>query len=95
MRSQLSPSVAARTIGALAIASLLGFSSFAETPDKRIRSATDSFQEIMRVPEKGIPRDLLEKAECVVIIPGLKKGAFLVGGKYGRGFVSCRRRSDR
>jgi lipid-binding SYLF domain-containing protein len=49
----------------------------------------------MRVPEKGIPRDLLDKAECVVIIPGLKKGAFLVGGKYGRGFVSCRRRSER
>jgi lipid-binding SYLF domain-containing protein len=67
----------------------------AEAPDKRLRSAADSFYEVMKVPEKGIPRDLLDKAECVVIIPGLKKGAFLVGGKYGRGFVSCRRRSDR
>jgi lipid-binding SYLF domain-containing protein len=67
----------------------------AETSAKRLRSATESFQEIMKVPEKGIPLDLLDKAECVVIIPGLKKGAFLVGGKYGRGFVSCRRRSER
>ncbi len=95
MNSKLSRCAVARTVGALAFASLLGLSVFAETPDNRIRSAADSFQEIMRVPEKGIPRDLLDKAECVVIIPRLKKGAFLVGGKYGRGFVSCRRRSDR
>jgi lipid-binding SYLF domain-containing protein len=67
----------------------------AETPEKRLRTAADSFREVMKVPEKGIPRDLLDKAECVVIIPSLKKGAFLVGGKYGRGFVSCRRRSER
>jgi SH3 domain-containing YSC84-like protein 1 len=67
----------------------------AETATARLRSAAESFREIMRIPEKGIPRELLDKAECVVIIPGLKKGAFLVGGKYGRGFVSCRRRSER
>jgi len=84
-----------RTVAAIVLASLLGLSLFAETPDRRIRSAADSFREIMKVPEKGIPRNLLDKAECVVIIPGLKKGAFLVGGKYGRGFVSCRRRSER
>jgi Uncharacterized conserved protein len=45
----------------------------------------------MSAPDKGIPQDLLEKAECIVIVPGLKKGAFIVGGKYGRGFISCRR----
>ncbi|MGA8230125.1 MAG: YSC84-related protein [Candidatus Acidiferrales bacterium] len=44
----------------------------------------------MREPDKGIPRDLFDRARCVVIIPGVKKGAFVVGGKYGRGFVSCR-----
>ena len=49
----------------------------------------------MKVPKKGIPRDLLDKAECVVIIPDLKSGALPVGGKYGRGFVSCRHRSER
>jgi SH3 domain-containing YSC84-like protein 1 len=58
--------------------------------DKRIHNAAESFRDIMKVPEKGIPRDLFDKAQCVVIVPSLKKGAFLVGGKYGRGFASCR-----
>ncbi len=44
----------------------------------------------MAAPDKGIPRDLLERAQCVVIVPGLKKAAFLVGGDYGRGFAVCR-----
>ena len=44
----------------------------------------------MRTPDKGIPRDLLEKAQCIVVVPGLKKGAFVVGAEYGKGFVSCR-----
>ena len=59
--------------------------------DKRIHNAAESFQDVMKVPEKGIPRDLLEKAQCVVIVPNLIKGAFVVGGKYGRGFASCRK----
>jgi hypothetical protein len=59
----------------------------AETPAKRLRSAAESFREVMKVPEKGIPRDPLEKAECAVIVPGLKKGVFLVGGKYRRGLL--------
>jgi SH3 domain-containing YSC84-like protein 1 len=95
MNFQLSPSVAARSAIVVVVASLVALSTLAESSDKRIRSAADSFREIMKVPEKGIPRDLLDKAECVIIIPGLKKGAFLVGAKYGRGFVSCRRRSER
>jgi lipid-binding SYLF domain-containing protein len=61
------------------------------TPDKRLRSATESFREVMHEPDKGIPRDLFDKARCIAIIPGVKKAAFIVGGKYGRGFVSCRR----
>jgi lipid-binding SYLF domain-containing protein len=64
----------------------------AETsPDKRLENAMLSFREIMHEPDKGIPRDLFDKAQCIVIIPGVKKAAFIVGGKYGRGFVSCRR----
>src|SRR5258708_27119771 len=47
----------------------------------------------MRTPDKGIPRDLLERANCVIIIPGMKKGAFGFGGKYGRGFAVCRART--
>jgi hypothetical protein len=60
------------------------------SPDKRLQNSALSFREIMREPDKGIPRELFDKARCIVIIPGMKKGAFVVGGKYGRGFVSCR-----
>ena len=60
------------------------------SPDERLRNTTASFRELMGAPDKGVPRDLFEKARCVVIIPGLKKGAFIVGGEYGRGFASCR-----
>ena len=64
----------------------------AETsPDKRLENARLSFREVMHEPDKGIPHDLFDKARCIVIIPGVKKAAFIVGGKYGRGFVSCRR----
>jgi SH3 domain-containing YSC84-like protein 1 len=61
------------------------------SPDKRLNSAYLSFREVMHEPDKGIPRDLLEKSRCIVIIPGTLKAAFIVGGKYGRGYVSCRR----
>lgn len=61
-----------------------------ESPDSRLQHATEAFQDIMKTPDKGIPRDLFDKAQCVVIVPDLLKGAFLVGGKYGRGFASCR-----
>jgi SH3 domain-containing YSC84-like protein 1 len=61
------------------------------SPDKRLQSASRSFREVMHEPDKGIPRDLFDKSRCIVIIPGVKKAAFIVGGKYGRGFVSCRR----
>ena len=56
----------------------------------RIRKATQVFQEIMSTPDKGIPRDLLEKARCVAIIPGEEKLAFIFGGNYGKGLVTCR-----
>lgn len=62
----------------------------AQNAAQRLDDATAVFTEIMSAPDKGIPRDLVEKASCVVIVPGLKKGAFIVGAKYGKGFVSCR-----
>src|SRR3984885_6565652 len=61
------------------------------SPDKRLQNASLSFREVMQEPDKGIPLDLFDKSRCIVIIPGVKKAAFIVGGKYGRGFVSCRR----
>jgi len=60
---------------------------------ERLQTAASVLQEVMATPDKGIPQDLLEKAHCVVIVPGLKKGAFIVGAKYGRGFFTCRRSS--
>ncbi|HUK15212.1 MAG TPA: lipid-binding SYLF domain-containing protein [Bryobacteraceae bacterium] len=61
-----------------------------ETPDKRLRHSAETFREIMAPPDKAIPRDLLGRAECVVIVPGMKKAAFVAGGEYGKGFASCR-----
>src|ERR1051326_216883 len=57
---------------------------------KRLDTATIVLDEIMAAPDKGIPQDLFNKAACVIIVPGLKKGAFILGGKYGKGFVACR-----
>ena len=56
----------------------------------RVEKSAVVFSEIMSAPDKGIPRDLVEKAHCIVIVPDLKKGAFIVGAKYGKGVMSCR-----
>ena len=60
---------------------------------KRLDEAATVLSEVMSAPDKGIPQDLLNKAVCIVIVPGLKKGAFVVGVKYGRGFINCRHSS--
>ena len=66
--------------------------SAASDAPKRLQSAAQALREVMGIPDKSIPQDLLNKAECIVIVPDLKKGAFIVGGKYGKGFVSCRKK---
>jgi lipid-binding SYLF domain-containing protein len=58
---------------------------------KRLEEADNVLTEIMATSDKGIPQDLLDKAECVVLVPGVKKVALVIGGKYGRGFISCRK----
>src|SRR6266576_2598236 len=63
----------------------------AKDTEKRVDEAAQVLTDIMGSPDKGIPADLLGKAACVVIIPGVKKGAFIVGAKYGRGFIMCRK----
>lgn len=60
--------------------------------DKRLDNAAIMFEEVMGTKDKEIPQDLLDKASCAVFVPGLKKGAFVFGAKYGRGFVSCRKK---
>ncbi|HYZ85467.1 MAG TPA: lipid-binding SYLF domain-containing protein [Bryobacteraceae bacterium] len=79
----------------LAFASMLLASSMAfaaETPERiaRIQEAAKVMREIMQTSDKGIPKELLEDARCVVIVPGLKKAGFIVGGNYGKGVMTCR-----
>jgi SH3 domain-containing YSC84-like protein 1 len=62
-------------------------------PAKRLAESASVFSEVMAAPDKGIPQDLLEKAHCIVIAPGVKTAAFVVGGKYGKGYLSCRHKS--
>jgi len=71
----------------LALAQLMAKDS---TPVKRLNEAAAVFGEIMATPDKGIPQDMLANAYCVVIVPGLKTAAFVVGGEFGKGYVSCR-----
>ena len=59
-------------------------------PAKRLNESATMLSEIMATPDKGIPEELLEKAHCIVLVPDLKTAAFVVGGKYGKGYLSCR-----
>lgn len=60
--------------------------------DKRIRESATVLSEIMNAGDRGIPDDLLHKAQCVGIIPNLKRAGFIVGAKYGKGVLTCRTR---
>jgi SH3 domain-containing YSC84-like protein 1 len=57
---------------------------------QRLDAAATVFSQVMGTPAKGIPQEMLEHAHCIVIVPDLKTGAFIVGGKYGKGVLSCR-----
>jgi lipid-binding SYLF domain-containing protein len=80
------------SIAVLAVAAALAPAVFAATEaDKRLDAAADLVTDMMNASDKGIPQDLLNRSECVVLIPGLKQAAFVVGAKFGRGFAMCRR----
>ena len=57
---------------------------------ERLDDAAEVVRDLLNIPDKGIPADLFKKAECVIVVPSLKKAAFGIGGEYGRGFASCR-----
>jgi len=57
----------------------------------RLDASSDTLTEMMKASDHGIPHDLLNKAKCVVVIPGMKKVGFILGAKYGSGFAVCRR----
>ena len=61
-----------------------------EAENTRLKAAANVLTEILGAPDKGIPQDLLDKAECAVVFPSVKKAAFVVGGSYGRGVITCR-----
>lgn len=67
----------------------VALTSRADTSDERITKAGQAFQELVNA-ENGIPRNLLNKANCVIVLPAVKKGGFIVGGQYGKGVMSCR-----
>jgi SH3 domain-containing YSC84-like protein 1 len=80
---------------ALCGAVLLGFVTLAWSEDredevKRVNASADVLNEIMGAPDKGIPQDLMESALCLGVVPSLKKGGFVFGAEYGKGFATCR-----
>jgi SH3 domain-containing YSC84-like protein 1 len=79
--------VTAGLLGSLLVMS----TAWADTPE-RLNSAAETVQALAEIPEaeKGIPHDLIKKAQCIIVVPSLKGAALGIGGEYGRGFVSCR-----
>src|SRR6267154_259799 len=79
-------------VGAMS-ALLLVITSWADDKEKdedRLKNAGTLLTEILNIPD-DIPQDLLDKADCVVVFPSVLKAAFVVGGSYGRGAMTCRR----
>ena len=87
MRLIISTALATTVATTLALTPLLAAD---QEPAERLDAAATVFSEIMAAPDKGIPQELLENAHCIVIVPDLKTAAFVVGGKYGKGYLSCR-----
>src|SRR5947207_14047780 len=66
------------------------FADVSSSDAKRLSEASTVVRELRAAPDKGIPEDLWNKAECIAVIPGLKKAAFMLGGEFGKGVISCR-----
>jgi SH3 domain-containing YSC84-like protein 1 len=62
--------------------------------DQRLQDSYTVLKEILATPDQGIPRDLLDKSECVIVFPSVKKAAFVLGASYGRGVITCRSGQD-
>jgi lipid-binding SYLF domain-containing protein len=86
----------ALVIGSGAFASKLAAAGKdADDTTNRLDAAANVVSDMMAAPDKGIPKDLLDKAACVVVVPSVKKAAFIIGAKYGRGFIVCRNKNGR
>jgi lipid-binding SYLF domain-containing protein len=64
-----------------------------ESPASRLKASAEVMKEIMATPDNAIPQELLQSSQCIVIVPGMKKAAFIIGAKYGKGFLLCRKNS--
>ena len=64
-----------------------------ENAASRLKASSDVMKEVMATPDKGIPQELLQSSQCIVIVPGMKKAAFVIGAEYGKGFILCRQAS--
>lgn len=72
------------------LALVSGVALAAPTATERLMAAANVFSELMNTKDKLVPQDLLDKSQCVIIVPALLEGGFIFGGKYGKGFMSCR-----
>ena len=81
-------------VAVLAVTAAFAPAVFAATEaDKRLDAAADLLTDMMQAKDKGIPQELLNRSQCVILVPGLKKAALGFGGKFGRGFAMCRHAS--
>src|SRR5215469_15035595 len=79
----------------LALCFCIGLPMIAQEKEHhRLQESYDVLRDVLNTPDKGIPHDLLNKAKCVIVVPSMKKGAFIVGGSYGRGVMVCRSGED-
>lgn len=82
-----------RIFSAVCLAGALTVSAYAAdtaTLNQRLANAKSVIDEVMATPDRGIPQEILSDATCVGVVPGLKKAAFVIGGEYGRGVVTCK-----
>jgi len=74
----------------LVLTAASAFAALSKEEVRRLNESAAVLSELRNSPDKAIPEDLWEKAQCVLVIPSLKKAAFIVGGEYGSGVMSCR-----
>src|SRR5947209_15351658 len=79
---------------AAAVAPAIAADKEAKVAD-RLQTSVDVLRDMTGMKDKGVPQDLLNSAQCIIIIPGMKKLGFVVGGQYGKGFAMCRKASGR
>jgi len=90
MKSSRTLLVVVGTLVLLAGSAVYSAASAREDAVKRLQASAEVLQQIMDTPDKGIPEEVLNSAKCVVVVPHLMKGGFVVGAKHGRGVASCR-----